>query len=448
MEIYGYDRGTPDSDLPRNNDYEALSSTDPKRIEQRVDSPALLTPPISDSWYYARPVPVCFPSDLTPLPALVLENKMNMVYFHYFINYTSKILVTHDCASNPFRTVLPKLAMKDENLLSLVLAYASCHRARLLHHAEPINRIASYVTHLFPRFREALASGQPVSETLFGTCVMLASLTQSYPWAFDAPISWPQHLGMARQMCQSVVSRKNRPRSKAMYFFLRWFGYLDTFASCSANHYRGSFEVWSPDLLEVENNASMGCLVGYTNRSLVLLARTADLAKACDQERKTTGNLSPKTVMESQLLRCTLELTTLEIPHQRYECTSVSVNASSEIFRAVNTSLCHAALIMLHRRVYALPSESPLVQSSVHGIMASLSQPDICQYLDIPDVILPLYLAGSESQNPGLRNETSRRLQRIGDAGMSQVARVRNLLHHIWESGQDWTAAEHEVLLG
>lgn len=453
MSIYGYDWGTPDYGRPHNNDHEALSLYAGGRnveshAESRADSLGPITPPAKDEFYYSQPVPVSFPRELNPLPTFVLENGMNMMYFHYFINYTSRMLVTHDCSSNPFRTVLPQLALYDDNLLSLVLAFAACHRARLLQHAEPINRIASYVTKLFPSFRQTLASGKPITETQFGTCVMLASFTQSYPDAFETPITWPQHLGMARQMCQMMTSRKDRPRSKAMYFFLRWFGYLDTFGACSADAYDGSYREWSKDLLAVEDDPSLKCLTGYTNRALVLLSRAADLAKQCDKERRSTGQLPPALVHQCEQLRCNLELASLETPHQRFDCACPRSGGSSKTFRAVISSLCYAALIILQRRIYLLPSSSHLVRKSVTGIMASLSRHETQKDLDIPDIILPLFLAGCESQDPAQRQEVLRRLQRIGDAGMAQVARVGDLLHHIWETNQHWAYLPYGVLLG
>lgn len=461
--MYGYDCGKPDYDLPRNRDYEALSTT-PEAIYEdvRIDSPAMLTPPITtaaqpqhahsasrdDSYYYSKPVPVTFPRDLQPLPQCVVENPMNLLYFHYFVDYTSKILVTHDCSSNPFRTILPKLALGDDNLLSLILAYGACHRARVLKHSEPINRIAQWVTRLFPTFRQALASGRPISETLFGTCVMLASLTQSYPYAFDIGIPWPAHLSMAREMCRSVTTRVDRPRSTAAYFFLRWFGYLDTFGSCSADVYQGDYDIWSRDLLAVENDVSFRCLTGYTTRSLVLLSRAAALAKRCDEERSTTGQLSLEPVLLSQYLRCNLELGSLEVACQSYDCSCISTTTSTNTFRAVNGALIHTALIVLHRRVYSLPSQSLLVQASVTGILSWLSRYEAETPIDIPDIILPLFLAGCEAQQLGQRQEVLKRLQRIGDAGMSQVERVRGVLHEIWETGQDWIDVKHGVLLG
>lgn len=75
--------------------------------------------------YYDRPVPINIPRDLEPLPAKLRENPMNLLYFHHFMNHTAKALVPHDDQqSNPYRHVLPQMAVKNDNLLSLMLAYS------------------------------------------------------------------------------------------------------------------------------------------------------------------------------------------------------------------------------------------------------------------------------------------------------------------------------------
>jgi hypothetical protein len=58
--------------------------------------------------YYAKPVPIKIPQALEPLPDTLLQNKMNLLYFHHFLNHTARILVPHDCEQNPFRTILPE----------------------------------------------------------------------------------------------------------------------------------------------------------------------------------------------------------------------------------------------------------------------------------------------------------------------------------------------------
>ena len=446
MNMYGYDSGRPDFDLPRNRDREALDSS-AELSPQRIDSPNAASQP-KDA-YYSGSVEVSIPSHLGPLPPMLRENPMNVLYFHYFYNYTSRVLVTHECQSNPFRTILPQLAIQDENLLSLLLAYAACHRARLLCHAEPINRISTWVDRLFPRLRQALANGEAITDTLFGTCVMLASLTLSYPKAFAVPISWYDHLSVAQQMYKLRSQQHSQSPTNASRFFDRWFAYLDTFGSLSGNVYHGCYQDWSKQPFLTEDRMDTKCLVGYTNQSLVLLARVAELAKRCDYERKQSGQPSLLSITASQHLRVTLELAGLEVRHKRYVCVCESSSApSTDVYRSINAALHHAALICLYRRIYLLPSNSQVVQTSVAAIMEALGPNEYFIYVDTPDVILPLYLAGCESLDQRQRSEVLQRLQYIGNAGMAQVARVCTLLWDCWDNGKDWVEMDHDIFLG
>lgn len=139
---YGVDPGFPDLDLGPNDDANAI-----RRVKEEPQCPA----PEDDTsvgesargkergmtepgGYYERPVPVRIPRDLEPLPAKLHENPMNLLYFHHFINHTAKALVPHDDQqSNPYRHVLPQMAVKNDNLLSLMLAYSG----RSHHHLSP-----------------------------------------------------------------------------------------------------------------------------------------------------------------------------------------------------------------------------------------------------------------------------------------------------------------------
>lgn len=125
---YGLDPGFPDLDLGVNDDANAI---------QRVSDKTEDAPSVGESArgkeqelpgtgrYYARPVPVRIPRDLEPLPAKLRDNPMNLLYFHHFMNHTAKELVPHDDQqSNPYRHVLPQMAVKNDNLLSLMLAYS------------------------------------------------------------------------------------------------------------------------------------------------------------------------------------------------------------------------------------------------------------------------------------------------------------------------------------
>jgi hypothetical protein len=121
---YGLDSGRPDHDLALNNDHAAIdinSAVDKASSQSRHGGSASPTsmhyPPgvqkFDFSGYYASPVPVNIPRYLSPLPSSLLKNPINLLYFHHFLNHTSKMLVPHDCDNNPFVSVLPssKLAI-------------------------------------------------------------------------------------------------------------------------------------------------------------------------------------------------------------------------------------------------------------------------------------------------------------------------------------------------
>lgn len=114
---YGLDCGRLDRDLAFNNDHAAIDINaaldminSRGRSEDTVSSPVsrasdVLKPDYSG--YYATPVAINIPRYLSPLPKTLLENPINLMYFHHFLNHTSRMLVPHDCDNNPFISVLP-----------------------------------------------------------------------------------------------------------------------------------------------------------------------------------------------------------------------------------------------------------------------------------------------------------------------------------------------------
>jgi hypothetical protein len=113
---YGYDLGLPDLDTPRNDDFSAIAIFSPQSDTMVLDDNSLSgsTEPrekdmaFESGGYYAKPVPIRISKAMEPLPPLLMENRMNLLYFHHFLNHTARILVPHDCEGNPFRQILPE----------------------------------------------------------------------------------------------------------------------------------------------------------------------------------------------------------------------------------------------------------------------------------------------------------------------------------------------------
>lgn len=124
---YGIDRGFPDLDVSRNDDMHALNGVSPALVNDDREFMAqnhfgngyyvptefgfglqAKNTAFGEGGYYAKPVPVKIPRSLEPLPPTLLQNPMNLLYFHHFLNHTARILVPHDCSENPFRKILPR----------------------------------------------------------------------------------------------------------------------------------------------------------------------------------------------------------------------------------------------------------------------------------------------------------------------------------------------------
>lgn len=138
---WGIDFGFQDLDVGKNDDQNAINGLSPK--VSRTQANIMFNPSDNEfngefglsitsndvdngtGGYYQRPVPIRIPRELEPLPSKLRDNPMNLLYFHHFMNHTAKILVPHDDQhSNPFRHVLPQMAVENDNLLSLLLAYS------------------------------------------------------------------------------------------------------------------------------------------------------------------------------------------------------------------------------------------------------------------------------------------------------------------------------------
>ena len=113
IRFYGIDRGLPDLDIPRNNDQQVLDMTTPvmthAQTERRDSSTEFGFSSTANSVAgYANNLHVKISKTLLPLPSILHNNPMNLMYFHFFIEHTARILVPHDCPANPFKIILPQ----------------------------------------------------------------------------------------------------------------------------------------------------------------------------------------------------------------------------------------------------------------------------------------------------------------------------------------------------
>lgn len=446
-KVYGYDYGNPDLDMPRNNDTTAIAPRmgnmqrfDPTTVsdlyapEHSLESIEMAFAP---GGYYATPVQIKISTRFDPLPAYLTQNPMNLLYFHHFLNHTARVLVPYDCEDNPLRTVMPEMAVREPNLLNLLLAYSASHRAKLLGHREPVNRIALWMRDAWPSLRKALSSSAPISDASLATAVLLCSLKIVSPTTFDVPLTWQDYLATARQI---IVSRGGleglvNAGDKYVAFCLQWYCYIEAvggLGSTAEEPLCGDYYAYGDEA--DSRNYNIDCFLGFTNRCMALIAKVAKLARQCDRERiDPSGEIrlewrpSDEEIVVAQDLRVQLEHSMV---HHGNKCcvhvtrpespTSESTDEVKELHTS-NTMYHLAALIHLYRRVLGRPSSDPSVQHWVDSILIAWtrirkdSTYESC-------LLLPLFTAGCEVLDPLQRKAIADRLMIVVGWGLPHVS--------------------------
>ena len=327
------------------------------------------------------------------------------------------------------------MAVKDKNLLHLLLAYSASHRARLLKQPEPANRIAFWVQDVFGTLRCALENptGQ-ISNVNLATAIMLASLEIISPNTFDVPVPWQDHLSVARRMILARGGAQSVHRKdKVSYFLSRWFAYLDVLGSLSGGKndqplFSGDY--WVADDSDGEHDFQIDCLLGFTSRCVSILAKIAELARQCDNERiDSNGNIceewkpSDQTVDAAAKLKHDLQEARMHrykgCPHRpRRNATEDGWDLLEMV--ATNEAFHWAGLIHLNRRVLGKASSDVEVQIAVREIEGALYKvrkggtAEAC-------LLFPMFTAGCDAQRQDQRDRIMERLKSVEGSGMTQV---------------------------
>jgi hypothetical protein len=343
------------------------------------------------------------------------------------------------------------MAIQDENLMNLLLAYSASHRARLLKQPEPATRIALWVKDVFPNLRHALNDpNKIVSNANLATAIMLASLEIISPKAFGVSVPWQQHLLMARSMvsARGGVRSMYYERSDVSSFLLNWFAYLDVLGclidgptdhppspACtvqSAPDDRGKSGWLCEYDFDAEEDYQIACLFGFTGRCITILANIAELARACDVERiDENNNIRPewnpseeigaraeKLIADLEAARTNTRVQACPHLHSGGEA-AYQWDAREMI--ATNEAYHWAGLVHLHRRILGKSRKHADVKNAVSQIIGALykvrkgSSAEFC-------LLFPMFTAGCDTQDEKQKEFIMDRFRSIEDFGMSQVS--------------------------
>ncbi|CAK7208729.1 hypothetical protein SEUCBS140593_000271 [Sporothrix eucalyptigena] len=449
---FGIDAGFQDLDLGKNDDANALSGV---RSTKFGKSNGLDYPPkVDPGGYYSKPVSVRIPRALGTLPPKLTENPMNMLYFHHFINNTARVLVPHDDPqSNPFRTILPQMAINNDNLLSLLLAYSASHRARILDQTEPVMRIALWVQDIFPALRQALDDHkQKISNANVATAIMLASLAIVSPTAFGYNIPWQRHLMLARELIAARpeglrVDHHSSLEGQVCSFLWSWFAYIDVLGGLSGGPTDAS-PAWILDykVYDPQDDDEIDCIMGFTTRCVYILSQIAELVRRYEPDRLRIMRKDPDAWIPSMQVEMSVESLEVDVrdsmiqpprPCAHLHRTGDAMRWDRDEMTATNEAYHWAALVHLQRRVLGKPTEHPDVQGPVQEIINCIDRVSFGGTAE-NCLLFPLFTAGCECLDPATRKNLLSRMQSVEGTGMMQVTRARVLMQKSWGTGKPW----------
>jgi hypothetical protein len=328
------------------------------------------------------------------------------------------------------------VAVEDEDLLNLLLAYSACHRAMLLKHDPPATRIANWIQSIFPKLLHSLANPSSLSLNIVATSIIFASLEIISPTAFGVNTTWRQYLNSSRNMLETRA--KYQPQRYTFedraFFLCRWFGYLDIIGSLSGPK---SDAPCSFDIYWVEDpNESLGvidCFFGCTMLCMKLLGDVASLVKETqtfrlDDAGRVRPNWSPSSEIKRRADSLLRQLLT-SIGSQVYTCphdvmSPGSAESQKQDLRELETTniLYHlAGIIQLRRRVLNDSQDSDDVKTAVSTVLSNLekiragSPAEAC-------LLFPIFTAGCEATDLEQRERFKGRITDIEGFGMKQVS--------------------------
>lgn len=308
-----------------------------------------------------------------------------------------------------------------------MLAYSASHRARYLEHPEPANRIAHWVSRVFPTLRLALdGPHEDITDSHLATAMMLLSLKIISPSTFEVPITWQSHLKLARDLFLARREQLSRPGNRAGAFFARWLGYLDIFGTLSCRQNGPPLALYNSVLntccADEYDELSVDCFSGFTPRTGAVLTRLGKLVNQCDNERfDDMGTFladwrpSVDMVLEAEALLGELEqLNALAHASGRhFEDSPLDMVAIDKVFR-------YAGMLHLHRRVLCTPPSSMPVEEALSELTSALTQIRHGAPAEV-GALFPLFTAGCETRDPQQRMDIMERFNILERTGMKQV---------------------------
>ncbi|KAL8708674.1 MAG: hypothetical protein Q9220_006499 [cf. Caloplaca sp. 1 TL-2023] len=474
------DDGSPDEDLPINMGRFSMSINISEDFWSTPRwSPTDSSHALDKRAYYASPIMI----RLSSLPEPLRNRPTDLFYFHFFLDNTARLLVSHECEDNPFRKVLPRMALQNENLLGLLLSYSAAHRANLLYHPPPFTRIAQWTKNVFPSLRRMITCVVPdkrLSTSDLAIAMVLTSMKVVTPRALETDTALSVYLTAAKNMMKHNMRVDDLiapGEVKEESFLKNWLQYLDTMAAVShlkVDRTSSPLPLYDQSDEIRPKSVKVDCLSGCSAALANILSTThidRKFSRWIDEPHdRDHGGISShvsETLQASHILTSKLADTVLDSPLQR-NCNKRGIATGMfdklEI-QAMQRLVSRANIVHRYRMVEGRRTLDSSVQYRVQEIIETLEL--VLPGRMEPGILYPLFIAGCEAQTPVQKDIVLNRYDRLEKLGMAQVGDMnpryrvkltllpslqvtaaRKLMEKAWHSDKPWWVLSEGEFLG
>lgn len=431
------------------------------------------------------------PAQFLPLPELLLGIPFYRHLMHFWVHTASHHLVpapAHIYKENPFRVILPQMAMAYPSILTTLLAFSATIRSRLIGRNDTpdfvldqlLSRSCTELLKLLRNSEEATLDASLATVLLLSCYEVFVSKDLS---RHRAHTIGARQIVMARsqETCTPTVGNE----SDITFFLMRWFVYVDVIGALSAtknsenylsaqpfevdrkNAYEPAKEVECINETEehyTDPKRDIDHILGFDIRFLPQFSEIAFLIRETDMYlSNNTGEITKIPIELStralEVLDCIArdyeagekrrqiqldEIMDYKTQEKETESKSdsppnfKSLILQDNILRATNKVFYIMARINLYRRVFRVPRASALIQTltnesmtTIREYIESTSPADIC-------TIFCSFTAACESLDVEAQDFFTERFSRLQKMGNHSAGLGLQIMTKCWESGDDW----------
>lgn len=418
------------------------------------------------------------PPPLTPLPDYLLRIPLYRSLMHFWVEVFSNNLVpapSNIYEDNPFKVLLPQMAMQIPSLLLILLTFAAKARTTLGENANYIpkelidqllSRACNELLKCLKNKDEAKSDGTLATVLLFSAYEIFFAESMERHRAHTTGARQiirarnKEELAESSHLNVGVVPSRNE--GDVSFFLMRWFLYVDVIGSLSTAkisseplYYDSETPLKTFDSKVEESDQDpkkdIDYLLGF---DVNLFPKFAEISILIRKSENYNSDLIPVTLVTDALnlkenftkafeegeARRQAEL---DLIFKKKYATSKDLNITNliqqdKILRCTNKIFCDMGILNLYRRVLKIPRNSSLIQDLANGIgyilettIPSLSSAEIC-------TIFCLFCAGCETLDSSKRDLFFDRFTRLARSGSVSAKKGLQIMTRCWDTGEDW----------